>query len=322
MPLAQTVSGHENRAWKSYNNSAGSASDLSLKLKSRSGLVKAAAVQARRKRFRFRLHVQILACFGMDTCAHPGAGAQNRKLSCMERLQKVIAQSGVCSRRKAEELILAGKVKVNGQKVTTLGTRVSAQDQISVNGKIISKEEKVYYVLNKPKGCVTTVKDDKDRDTVMNYVPAGTRVFPVGRLDYDTSGVLLLTNDGRFANQMMHPRYHLPKTYEINLQGMLSEEDIRKLRRGFSWKGETFGPAKVFIRNKDYARDRMLVSLTIYEGHNHQVKNMMEALGHHVRKLHRASFGFVTVQDLRPGECRRLKPFDVRRLMAMAEEKQ
>ena len=240
----------------------------------------------------------------------------------MERLQKVIAQSGVCSRRKAEELILDGKVKVNGKTVTTLGTKVDGSDKITVNGQTLSKEEKVYYVLNKPKGCVTTVKDDRDRDTVMDYVPASPRVFPVGRLDYDTSGVLLMTNDGSFANKMMHPRYHLPKTYEINLQGMLSEDDVKKLRKGFSWKGETFAPAKVFIRNKDYARDRMLLDLTIYEGHNHQVKNMMEALGHQVRRLNRSKFGFVEVASMKPGEMRRLKPYDVRKLIAMSEEKQ
>lgn len=240
----------------------------------------------------------------------------------MERLQKVIAQSGVCSRRKAEELILAGKVKVNGQTVTTLGTKVSGNDRIIVNGTLLSKEEKVYYVLNKPKGCVTTVKDDKDRKTVMDYVPDSPRVFPVGRLDYDTSGVLLMTNDGKFANKMMHPRYHLPKTYEVNLQGMLSEEDIKKIRKGFSWKGYTFAPAKIFIRNKDYARDRTQFDLTIYEGQNHQVKNMMEALGHQVRRLHRSKFGFIEVSQLRPGEYRKLKSHDVRTLLAMSEEKE
>ena len=240
----------------------------------------------------------------------------------MERLQKVIAQSGVCSRRKAEELILAGKVKVNGKIVTTLGTRVDVHDKITVDGRTISKEEKVYYVLNKPKGCVTTVKDDKGRATVMDYIPASPRVFPIGRLDYDTSGVLLMTNDGKFANQMMHPRYHLPKTYEVNLQGLLSDQDIKALRKGFSWKGMKFAPAKVFVKNKDYARERTLLDLTIYEGQNHQVKNMMEALGNEVRKLNRSRFGFVDVTSLRPGEYRRLKPYDVRKLMAMSEEKE
>lgn len=240
----------------------------------------------------------------------------------MERLQKAIAQAGICSRRKAEELILAGKVKVNGKVVTTLGTQVDADDKISVNGNTISKEEKVYYILNKPKGCVTTAKDDKGRTTVMDYVPASPRVFPIGRLDYDTSGVLLLTNDGKFANQMMHPRYHLPKTYEVNLQGLLSDEDIKKLRKGFTWKQYKFAPAKVFVKNKDYARGRTLLDLTIYEGQNHQVKNMMEALGHEVRRLNRSRFGFVEATNLKPGQYRRLKPYDVRKLIAMSEEQE
>ncbi|UNT96321.1 pseudouridine synthase [Allobaculum mucilyticum] len=238
----------------------------------------------------------------------------------MERLQKLIAQSGVCSRRKAEELILAGKVKVNGKVVSTLGTKADFSDRITVDGKAITRDEKVYYVLNKPKGCVSTVKDDKDRHTVMDYVPLNVRVFPVGRLDYDTSGVLLMTNDGEFANKMLHPRYHLPKTYEVNLQGTLTDEDIRKLRKGFTWKGEKFAPAKVFVKDKDPIRDRTFLNLTIYEGKNHQVKKMMEALGHEVRRLNRLSFGFVTTEGLRPGEVRRLKPYDVRKLIAMAED--
>lgn len=238
----------------------------------------------------------------------------------MERLQKLIAQSGVCSRRKAEELILAGKVKVNGKVVSTVGTKADFSDRITVDGKAITRDEKVYYALNKPKGCVSTVKDDKDRQTVMDYVPLNVRVFPVGRLDYDTSGVLLMTNDGEFANKMLHPRYHLPKTYEVNLQGTLTDEDIRKLRKGFTWKGEKFAPAKVFVKDKDPIRDRTFLNLTIYEGKNHQVKKMMEALGHEVRRLNRLSFGFVTTEGLRPGEVRRLKPYDVRKLIAMAED--
>lgn len=238
----------------------------------------------------------------------------------MERLQKVIAQAGICSRRKAEELILAGKVKVNGRKVDTLGTKVSGDDDIVVNGQRISKEEKVYYVLNKPKGCISSVSDEEGRQTVMDFLPKNNRVYPVGRLDYDTSGVLILTNDGSFTNRMLHPKYHLPKTYEVNLQGILSDEDVQKLRKGFSAKGETFAPAKVRIREKDYSRGRTQLDLTIYEGKNHQVKNMMKALGHEVRKLNRSRFGFVEVSGMKPGEYRRLKPYDVRKLLAMVSQ--
>lgn len=237
----------------------------------------------------------------------------------MERLQKVIAQAGICSRRKAEQLILDGKVSVNGKTVTTLGTQVSGNDTVVVNGRKLAKEQKAYYVLNKPKGCVTTVSDEKGRQTVMDYAPRKERLFPVGRLDYDTSGVLLLTNDGNFANQMTHPRYHLPKTYQVNIQGMLTDEDIAKIRKGFEYNGEKFAPAKVFVTNKDYARDRMRLDLTIYEGHNHQVKKMMEAFGCEVRRLNRSRFGFVTVDKLKPGETRKLKSNEVSKLIKMSE---
>lgn len=238
----------------------------------------------------------------------------------MERLQKVIAQSGICSRRKAEELILAGKVRVNGKIVDTLGVKVDGNDDIVVNGQRLEKEQKVYYILYKPKGCVTTASDEKGRKTVMDYMPKEHRIYPVGRLDYDTSGVLLMTNDGNFTNAMIHPRYHLPKTYEVNIDGMLDEEAIRSLRKGFTYKGETFAPAKVIIKNKDYTRNRMQLNLIIYEGHNHQVKKMMEAFGCKVRKLHRSKFGFVNVDKMKPGEYKKLKAFDVKKLLTMAQE--
>lgn len=239
-----------------------------------------------------------------------------------QRLQKVIAQAGICSRRKAEELILNGKVEVNGKIVRELGTKVAGDDVIKVNGRSISKEEKVYYVLYKPKGCLTTVQDEKgkDRPTIMNYAPKGERVFPVGRLDYDTSGVLLLTNDGQFANQMTHPRYHLPKTYLVNLDGMLDDEAIAKLRKGFTCSEGTFAPAQVRILEKDYPRGRMQIELTVFEGQNHQVKRMMEGLGCKVRKLHRSKFGCVALGSLRPGETRRLRTAERRELTGMAQE--
>lgn len=237
----------------------------------------------------------------------------------MERLQKVIAQAGICSRRKAEELILAGKVRVNGKVADTLGLKVSGSDDVVVDGQRLRKEEKVYYVLNKPKGCITSVQDEKGRPTVMNYLPKDKRIFPVGRLDYDTSGVLILTNDGSFTNKMLHPRYKIPKTYEINLQGMLNADDIARLRQGFSSQGDTFAPAKVYIRQKDYTRDRMLLNLVIYEGQNHQVKKMMEALGKKVRRLHRSKFGFIETEGMKPGEYRKLKVHDVKKLISMSE---
>lgn len=238
----------------------------------------------------------------------------------MERLQKVIARSGICSRRKAEELILEGKVYVNGELCTTLGTKVSGNDEIEVDGKLLEFEDKVYYVINKPKGCICSSNDDRDRRTVLDYLDIPQRVYTVGRLDYDTSGVLLLTNDGDFCNQMIHPRYHLPKTYLVNLQGTLTQDDIRLLRKGLKTNIGDFQAAKVKVISNDVTRDRTIFELTIMEGKNHQVKNMMEALGHQVRKLHRVRFGSIEVNDLKPGEYRRLKPYEVKQLKLAAQE--
>lgn len=240
----------------------------------------------------------------------------------MERLQKVIAQAGVCSRRKAEALIARGRVRVNGQVVTEPGTKVAGNDQIEVNGKLLDKEDKVYYLLNKPKGTICSASDEKDRPTVLDYLPRGRRIYPVGRLDYDTSGVLILTNDGNFTNRMIHPRYHVPKTYTINLQGMLDGEDIARLKAGLVSAEETYQPARVKIIQKDYTRNRMIVELTISEGKNHQVKKMMEALGHEVRRLSRKSFGPLTVEGMKPGEYRVLKPHEVKQLLRLAAEGQ
>lgn len=236
----------------------------------------------------------------------------------MERLQKVIAQSGLCSRRKAEELIKAGRVKVNGVICDELGTKVGGDDEILVNGKALERQEHEYYVLNKPKGCISSAKDPQGRPTVLDYLPKGIRLYPVGRLDFDTSGVLLVTNDGKFTNLMTHPRYHLDKTYRVNLQGMITPENIKALKDGLVTKEEKYQPARVKVVEKDYARNRCQILLTIAEGKNHQVKNMMEALGLQVRKLHRVSFAGISADDMRPGEYRRLKPFEYKELIRKA----
>lgn len=238
----------------------------------------------------------------------------------MERLQKAIAQSGFCSRRKAEEYILQGKVKVNGKVVDILGSKVKPNDTITINGQALSREDKVYYVMNKPKGCVCTSKDEHGRKTVLDYIHVDQRVYPVGRLDYDTSGVLLMTNDGDFTNKMIHPRYHLPKTYIVNLQGILSDEDIRKLRKGLSNKNESYLPARVYMLETDPTRDCCRFELTITEGKNHQVKNMMAMLGYEVRRLHRKRFGFIETDTLKPGEIRQLKPYEVKKLLYLANQ--
>ncbi|MGN1276581.1 MAG: pseudouridine synthase [Floccifex sp.] len=236
----------------------------------------------------------------------------------MERLQKVIAKAGVCSRRKAEELISKGKVIVNGEVVKEMGIKVSGNDVIEVNGQEISFEEKEYYVLHKPKGCICTNNDDKNRITAISYIDTEARIYCVGRLDYDTSGVLLLTNDGEFTNLMTHPRYHLSKKYRVNLQGILSEDDIKKIRKGIKTGHEKYQGARVRMLEVDPTRNRCQFELTIQEGKNHQVKNMMKALGYEVRRLHRVSFANITVDGLNPGQYRKLKPFEVKQLKAMA----
>ena len=238
----------------------------------------------------------------------------------MERLQKVIAKSGICSRRKAEELISQGKVFVNGEVCTTMGTKVSGNDVIEIDGNELKFEEKEYYVINKPKGCICSSHDEKGRQTVVDLIESEARIYSVGRLDYDTTGVLLLTNDGEFTNMMTHPRYHLPKVYRVNLQGILSDEDIKKLKKGLKTREDSYQGAKVKMLEIDMTRNRCQFELTIREGKNHQVKNMMKALGYEVRRLHRLRFSFIEVEGMKPGEYRALKPYEVKQLKKLAQE--
>lgn len=238
----------------------------------------------------------------------------------MERLQKVIAQSGVASRRKAEELMKQGRVTVDGEVITEMGYQVKQGAKIMVDGKPIIKENKVYYLMNKPKKTLCTLNDEHQRTTVVDLVDIKERVFPVGRLDYDTTGVLILTNDGEFANEIIHPRYHLPKTYELIINGILKTPEIKELESGIELDGIMTLPAKVWVTNKDFEKNQTSLELTIMEGRNRQVKRMMEHFGYEVRKLNRKSLGFLMVNDLRPGEYRLLKPFEVKQLRRLAKE--
>jgi len=238
----------------------------------------------------------------------------------MERLQKVIASAGVTSRRKAEELIIDGKVKVNGKVITELGTKVAPKDKIEVNGIPIQKEELAYFVMHKPRGCVTTVSDDLGRKTVMDFIGrrVGVRLFPIGRLDYDTSGVLLLTNDGDFANQMMHPKGGIAKTYLARVRGIATRETLKPLSRGVFIDGYKTKPAIFNIVSLDKTNSSSLVELTIYEGRNHQVKKMLEAVGHPVKKLRREKFGNIDVNGLSSGDFRLLSLGEVQSLTKLA----
>ncbi len=239
----------------------------------------------------------------------------------MERLQKVIAQSGIASRRKAEALIVEGRVQVNGVIVTQLGTKVKRGDEIAVDGKSIVRENKVYFIMNKPKKCICTNEANEDRLRAVDLIPCEERIFTVGRLDYDTSGVLLLTNDGAFANLITHPAHHIPKVYNLTINGILKGEDIHKIKNGIILDdGIKTLPAK--LKHITYEKDKQQTTfdLTIMEGRNRQIKRMMEALGFQVRRLHRKQLAFLTVDDMSQGDYRRLKPFEIKKLKALATE--
>ncbi|WP_071131524.1 pseudouridine synthase [Enterococcus timonensis] len=238
----------------------------------------------------------------------------------MERLQKVIAQAGVASRRKAEELIKAGMVTVNGQTVVELGTKVKASDRIEVKGIPLAKEEPVYYLFYKPKGVITAVTDDKKRPVVLDYFPeVKERIFPVGRLDYDTTGLLLLTNDGDFAQKLTHPSHEIEKVYVAKVKGVPNYSQLKILEKGVRIEHYKTAPAKVSIISSDAKKGTAIVSLTIHEGHHHQVKNMLEKVGFPVLKLKREKFGMLTLDKLNPGQSRRLFKKEVTDLLRLAE---
>ncbi len=239
----------------------------------------------------------------------------------MERLQKVIAQAGIASRRKAEELIQNGKVKVNGQVVTEMGVQVSPQDTVEVNGKEIGKEEKVYFLFNKPKHTISAVKDDKGRDTVADYFgDIRERVFPVGRLDYDTTGLILMTNDGNFANAMMHPSSHIEKTYEVAVNGVLTDDMLRKLERGIELDDGMTLPAEVVLLNRSKKKNKTLLQITIQEGRNRQVRRMMAYFDCEVTRLNRIQYGFLDLGNLRQGQYRKLRMYEVKKLLGLVKK--
>ena len=229
----------------------------------------------------------------------------------MKRLQKVIAESGLTSRRKAEELILQKKVKVNGNIVTELGTKVSENDRIEVNNKILEKENKEYFLLNKPRRVITSTKDDKSRKTVIDLINTTARIYPVGRLDYDTTGALLLTNDGDFANILMHPTNEIDKVYLAKLEGIIKAEQINKLKSGVLLDDILVKATRVKLKKVIKESNSCLVEITIHEGKNHQVKRMFESVGFHVEKLTRKRIGIFDCKNLKSGEYRKLTPKEV-----------
>lgn len=240
----------------------------------------------------------------------------------MERLQKVIANSGYCSRRKAEEEIKKGHVTVNGRVVMELGTKVDTQDVVEINGTVIKKEEnKEYILLYKPRETITSVHDDKGRKTVLDCIDSEVRVYPVGRLDYDTTGLLLLTNDGELANLLMHPKTEIDKVYVSKIRGILTGAEINRLKSGIVIDGRKTAKAKIKVRKSDRKTMTSIVEITIHEGRNHQVKKMFEHVGHEVLKLKRERFAFLDLKGLRSGEYRYLSIKEVKKLYAMAKNK-
>ena len=238
----------------------------------------------------------------------------------MERLQKVIANAGYCSRRKAETLILNKRVMVNGDVVGELGYKVSPNDIITIDGKTLTQEKKEYVLLYKPRGIVTTTKDEHNRKIVLDLIKTETRLYPVGRLDYDTSGLLLLTNDGELANLLMHPKSQIDKVYVAKVKGLVSKNEILKLRSGINIDGFKTSKSGARIIGYDKKTDTSIVELTIHEGKNHQVKRMLSAIGHEVIKLKREKLAFLNLKGLKSGEYRYLNIKEVKKLYNEAKK--
>ena len=237
-----------------------------------------------------------------------------------ERLQKVMAYCGVASRRKCEEYITAGRVKVNGVVVTELGTKVSKKDVIHVDGVEIAQNELVYYALNKPTGYITAVSDKLGRRTVMDLIDPETkktRIFPIGRLDYDTSGLLLLTNDGDLSYRLTRSEKEVEKIYQVRVDGIINQNAVTSLMKGVMIDGKKTKPAHVEVISMDSKNKSTLITIGITEGRNRQVRKMSEEVGFPVKKLKRISFGGVTLEGLSVGEYRALKPHEIKKLYSL-----
>lgn len=234
------------------------------------------------------------------------------------RLAKYLAQAGIASRRQAEELIAQKRVKLNGSVVTDLTTPVEPQsDRIEFDNQLVRIEESVYILLYKPAGFICTVNDPQGRATVLELVKAvRERIYPVGRLDYDTEGLLLLTNDGQFTNHIIHPRYKIDKKYEVLVQGNIKDSELNILRTGVKLEDGITAPAAVQLTRRDASSS--IIEMTIHEGRKRQVKRMCKAVGHPVIRLKRTALGFLTLEGLEPGQYRYLLQNEVVHLQAMA----
>lgn len=233
----------------------------------------------------------------------------------MERLQKIIANNGIVSRRKAEELIKAGKVKVNGKIVTEMGLKVNYNDIIVVDGKnLVQNDIKYYYLLYKPDKTISTTHDEKNRTTVVDLIECPQSIYPIGRLDYDTTGLLLLTNDGELTNILTHPRHEVPKTYVAKINGILSKDNINALKKGVIIEGRKVSISGFKVKKVNYENNTSTIEITIVEGRNHIVKKIFGSFGFKVLKLKRTTYGFLNLEGLKIGTYRELSIKEVKKL--------
>lgn len=234
-----------------------------------------------------------------------------------ERLQKYLAECGIASRRKCEEYILQGKVKVNNNLVTELGTKINPKkDIVTFEGKEVKREnKKIYILLNKPIGYVTTAEEQFGRDKVLDLVKVKERIVPVGRLDMYTSGALILTNDGDFVYKVTHPKHEITKTYTVTLKGIVNKTEVEQLRKGVKIEDYITKPAKVKILKTDEEKDISRLEITIHEGKNRQIRKMCESIGKKVLALHRSKIGNIDVKSIKIGEWRYLKDSEVKELI-------
>jgi len=235
----------------------------------------------------------------------------------MERLQKVIANSGYTSRRKAEELIQKGKVKVNGKIITELGIKIKENDYIEIENKPLKQEKKEYYLLYKPEHSISSVKDEHSRLTIRDLIPTKVRIYPIGRLDYDTTGLILLTNDGELTNILSHPKNEVEKTYIAKVNGILTGEEYKKLKNGINIDGRITIPRRVKLKNKNVNKNFSKIEITIVEGRNHIVKKLFQAINHPVLELKRETYAFLNLNGLKKGEARKLTTKEIKKLYSL-----
>lgn len=238
----------------------------------------------------------------------------------MIRLQKKIADSGFCSRRKAEEYIINNKVFVNGNLVNELGTKVDEKDEVVVDGNAITYQDKEYYVFYKPRGVICSTNDDKGRKTVLDFFESNKRLYPVGRLDYDTTGIIFLTNDGEFTNMILHPKNKIPKVYIAKLEGIIDGYTIKKIKSGVIIDNVKIIPDRIKLKSADKNTNTCIVEITIHDGRNHEVKNIFSKNGFNVIKLKRESIGFIDLTGLKSGEKRKLTSKEVKQLYAYSND--